>query len=68
MNNKMTINEIYNVVADIHNSIYNLRKNEKITFEDYENISDVCTQMERSIRYAISNNIALDKFFAERSK
>lgn len=68
MNNKMNINDIHDAVADIHNSIYNLRKNDKITFEDYMNISDICTQMERAVRYAISNNLAIEKFFAERNK
>lgn len=62
MNNKMTINNIYDAVSDIHNSIYNLRKNDKITFDDYMNIADICSQMERAVRYAISNNIALEKF------
>lgn len=66
MNNKMNINDIYDAVADIHNSIYNLRKNDKVTFEDYMIISDICSQMERAVRYAISNNIALEKFYAEK--
>lgn len=68
MNNKMNINDIYDAVSDIHNSIYNLRKNDEITFEDYMNISDICSQMERAVRYAIFNKSAIDKFCSENRK
>jgi len=68
MNNKMNINDIYDAVADIHNSIYNLRKKDEITFEDYMNISDICSQMEKAVRYAIFNKSAIEKFSAERNK
>lgn len=68
MNNKMNINDIYDAVADIHNSIYNLRKNDKVTFEDYMVIADICSQMERAVRYAISNNLEIERFFQKEKE
>jgi len=35
MRNKMTLDEIYTVIADVSNSLYNLKKEDKISLPDY---------------------------------
>lgn len=65
MKNNMTLNEIYDAISNMHNSIYNLRKNNEVTFNTFEEISKVCKEMELIVRYAIFNESSIDKFFPE---
>lgn len=61
--NKMSLNEIYEIIPDIANSLYNLRKNGEIPFTNYEALTKINKEMERAVRYTISDVIAIEQFF-----
>ena len=60
MNNKMDMNEIYDAVSDISNSLYNLNKNGAIYQEDYRNlkiiVDDLYSEIGATILYGKKEN------------
>ena len=60
MNNKMDMNEIYDAVSDISNSLYNLNKNGAIYQEDYKNlkiiVDDLYSEIGATILYGKKEN------------
>lgn len=60
--NHMTLDEIYQVIADIGNSIYNLRKYNKITFEHYDQLKKQHLEFERVVRFTIFDTITLNRY------
>ena len=60
MNNKMDMNEIYDVVSDISNSLYNLNKSGAIHQGDYINlkiiVDDLYSEIGATILYGKKEN------------
>lgn len=53
MKNKMTLDEIYTVIADVSNSLYNLKKEDKISLPDYIYLKRIAEKFYSSIGSAI---------------
>ena len=53
MNNEMTLDEIYTAIADISNSLYNLRKYNKISGPDYGWLNTLVQKLYSSIGMAM---------------
>jgi hypothetical protein len=53
MNSKMNLEEIYQAIADISNSMYNLKKEEKISKGDYKSVKEVLKELEYEVKMII---------------